>query len=82
MAYGGPVLFACFLKLTQDSLALVHPILLEALLSYISAYQDSKWTGLMGTVPFPGYVIAVLMFATSMAQTVILQQVIGRYLDH
>lgn len=76
MAYGGPILVALFLKVIQDSLAFVQPFLLEALLSYISEYQESKGSGFMAhATPLFGYTIAVIMFIASMIQTVILHQV-------
>ncbi|KAI9460421.1 P-loop containing nucleoside triphosphate hydrolase protein [Boletus coccyginus] len=75
VAYGVPYLGAGLLKLLQDSLAFVQPLLLRAILSYISEYQDNKGADVMaGSTPLLGYAIAILMFAASMAQTVILHQ--------
>ena len=82
IAYGAPYLVAGLLKLLQDSLAFLQPLLLRALLSYISEYQENKGVGIVaGTTPVFGYVIAVVMFATSIAQTVILHQVTKHFID-
>ncbi|KAG9309821.1 P-loop containing nucleoside triphosphate hydrolase protein [Chiua virens] len=75
VAYGRPYLLAAFLKLIQDSLTFVQPALLAALLSYISDYQDDKEAGLLAaTTPLLGYSLAILMFVSSMVQTIILHQ--------
>ncbi|KAH0839445.1 P-loop containing nucleoside triphosphate hydrolase protein [Lanmaoa asiatica] len=53
----------------------VQPVLLRALLSYISEYQDNKGAGILASsTPLLGYAIAIIMFVASMAQTVILHQ--------
>ncbi|KAF8436032.1 hypothetical protein L210DRAFT_3632182 [Boletus edulis BED1] len=75
IAYGGPYISAGVLKLIQDSLAFVQPVLLRALLSYISEYRENKGAGLIaGATPLVGYAIAILMFVASMIQTIILHQ--------
>ncbi|KAG8218162.1 P-loop containing nucleoside triphosphate hydrolase protein [Butyriboletus roseoflavus] len=75
VAYGGPYLGAGLLKLVQDSFAFLQPVLLRALLSYISQYQDNKGAGILpSSTPLLGYAIAILMFAASMAQTIVLHQ--------
>ncbi|KAG6330747.1 hypothetical protein ID866_8342 [Astraeus odoratus] len=74
-AYGGPYLFATFLKLVQDSLAFVQPQLLRWLLSFISEYQTAKgWNFVGGPIAFEGFAVAMIMFGASMVQTVILHQ--------
>ncbi|KAG8218181.1 multidrug resistance-associated protein 1 [Butyriboletus roseoflavus] len=75
VAYGGPYLGAGLLKLLQDSLAFAQPILLRILLSHISGYQDNKHAEFMAsTTPLLGYTVAILMFAVSVAQTILLHQ--------
>ncbi|KAG6375249.1 ABC transporter type 1, transmembrane domain-containing protein [Boletus reticuloceps] len=75
IAYGGPYISAGVLKLIQDSLAFVQPVLLRALLSYISEYRENKGAGLIaGATPLVGYAIAMLMFVASMIQTIIVHQ--------
>ncbi|KAF8548045.1 P-loop containing nucleoside triphosphate hydrolase protein [Imleria badia] len=79
IAYGGPYVVAGLFKLLQDSLAFVQPVLLRALLSYITEYQENKGAGIIaGATPLLGYAIAILMFAASMAQTVIVHQYFQR----
>ena len=67
------------LKLLQDCLAFLQPQLLRLLLSFISDYQsarpDDSGTVIGGPSALQGFAIAVLMFAASIAQTVILHQV-------
>ncbi|KAN0098013.1 P-loop containing nucleoside triphosphate hydrolase protein [Tylopilus felleus] len=79
VAYGAPYLVAGILKLIQDSLAFVQPVLLRALLSYISQYQQDKGLAVVASAtPLLGYAIAIVMFVASMAQTVILHQYFQR----
>ncbi|THH32362.1 hypothetical protein EUX98_g1802 [Antrodiella citrinella] len=76
VSYGGPYMYAGFLKLVQDLLAFLQPQLLRWLLSYISTYQSARLAGLSDSGPskLEGFAIAVLMFVASIAQTVILHQ--------
>jgi len=77
LSYGGPYMGAAFLKILQDSLAFLQPQLLRLLLAYISNYQTTKGAAnlLVGSSPLEGYFIAIIMFVTSMTQSVILHQV-------
>ena len=78
VAYGGPYAFALFLKIIQDSLAFLQPQLLRWLLSYISDYQSARLGGSLlesGPSKLEGFAIAVLMFVSSVAQTIVLHQV-------
>ncbi|KAG1838637.1 P-loop containing nucleoside triphosphate hydrolase protein [Suillus subalutaceus] len=76
LSYGGPYMGAAFLKLLQDSLAFLQPQLLRWLLAYISNYQSTKGAAniLVGPSPLEGYIVAIIMFVTSMAQSVVLHQ--------
>ncbi|KAG1817496.1 P-loop containing nucleoside triphosphate hydrolase protein [Suillus subaureus] len=76
LSYGGPYVGAALLKLLQDSLAFLQPQLLRWLLAYISSYQSTKGMAnlLVGPSPLEGYIVAVIMFMTSMAQSVVLHQ--------
>ncbi|KAG1888634.1 ABC transporter type 1, transmembrane domain-containing protein [Suillus subluteus] len=76
LSYGGPYMGAAFLKLLQDSLAFLQPQLLRWLLAYISNYQSTKGAAniLVGPSPVEGYIVAIIMFVASMAQTVVLHQ--------
>lgn len=74
VAYGSPYAFALGLKIVQDALAYLQPQLLRWLLSYISIYQSSRVSG-GGPTATEGFAVAVVMFAASMAQTIILHQV-------
>ncbi|KAG2035311.1 P-loop containing nucleoside triphosphate hydrolase protein [Suillus americanus] len=76
LSYGGPYMGAAFLKLFQDSLAFLQPQLLRWLLAYISNYQSTKGMAnlLVGPSPLEGYIVAIIMFVASMAQTVVLHQ--------
>ena len=77
-AYGGSYAFAGGLKLLQDCLSFLQPQLLRWLLSYISSYQSARPDGIVqhgAPTPFEGFAIAFVMFAASIAQTIILHQV-------
>lgn len=74
-AYGGSYAFAALLKITQDCLSFLQPQLLRWLLAYISEYQTARSHGTATPSPFEGFAIAVIMFAASVAQTIILHQV-------
>jgi ABC-type multidrug transport system fused ATPase/permease subunit len=80
LSYGGPYMGAAFLKILQDSLAFLQPQLLRLLLAYISNYQTTKGAAnlLVGSSPLEGYFIAIIMFVTSMTQSVILHQYFQR----
>ncbi|SJL03580.1 related to YCF1-Vacuolar ABC transporter responsible for vacuolar sequestration of glutathione-S-conjugates [Armillaria ostoyae] len=75
ISYGGPYALAAGMKLLQDCLSFLQPQLLRWLLSYISIYQSARYAH-DSTKPHPleGFLIAVLMFVASVAQTVILNQ--------
>ncbi|KAJ7248513.1 P-loop containing nucleoside triphosphate hydrolase protein [Mycena rebaudengoi] len=73
LAYGGPYLVAVFLKITQDSLATLQPLLLRWFLSYIWRYQNSS-----NANPTEGFLIAVIMFVASVTQTILLSQYFQR----
>ncbi|KAL4067103.1 P-loop containing nucleoside triphosphate hydrolase protein [Scleroderma yunnanense] len=75
VTYGGPYLFAAFLKILQDTLAFVQPQLLRWLLAFISNYQTAKgWNFVQGPNAFEGFAVALIMFGASIVQTVILHQ--------
>ncbi|KAH7930359.1 P-loop containing nucleoside triphosphate hydrolase protein [Leucogyrophana mollusca] len=79
ISYGGPYLFAACLKLVQDGLAFLQPQLLRWLLAYISDYQSTKGTRLSSeSNPLEGYSVAIIMFAASITQTLILHQYFQR----
>ncbi|KAF8527278.1 P-loop containing nucleoside triphosphate hydrolase protein [Gautieria morchelliformis] len=78
VAYGGPFAFAAFLKVIQDVLAFLQPQLLRILLSYITAYQQSREEGVKGPSPYQGFAIALLMFMAALCQTAILHQYFQR----
>lgn len=77
-AYGGSYAFAALLKITQDCLSFLQPQLLRWLLAYISEYQTARSHGTATPSPFEGFAIAVIMFAASVAQTIILHQYFQR----
>ncbi|KAG2056246.1 multidrug resistance-associated ABC transporter [Suillus hirtellus] len=76
LSYGGPYAGAAALKILQDILAFLQPQLLRWLLAYISNYQSTKGASnlLVGPSPLEGYVVAIIMFVASMAQSVVLHQ--------
>ena len=63
------------LKVIQDALAFLQPQLLRWLLSYISAYQSSRFSD-DGPIAIEGFAIATIMFVASIVQTIILHQVL------
>ncbi|KAF8586432.1 metal resistance protein YCF1 [Ramaria rubella] len=81
VAYGGPFAFALFLKIIQDCLAFSQPQLLRLLLSYITAYQQSREDGVKGPSPYEGFAIALLMFFASMTQTTVMHQYFQRVFE-
>ena len=84
VAYGGPFAFALFLKIVQDSLAFLQPQLLRWLLAYISDYQSARFGGSLhetGPSKLEGFSVALLMFISSVAQTIVLHQVRVAYRD-
>lgn len=84
VAYGGPFAFALFLKIVQDSLAFLQPQLLRWLLAYISDYQSARFGGSLretGPSKLEGFSVALLMFISSVAQTIVLHQVCVTYRD-
>jgi ATP-binding cassette subfamily C (CFTR/MRP) protein 1 len=82
-AYGGPYLFAAGLKVIQDLLAFLQPQLLRLLLAYISAYQTSRndrddvlrGREILSSPGVKGFAISFIMFAASVMQSIILNQV-------
>ena len=80
-AFGRPFVFAGFLKLLQDMLAFSQPWLLKQLLVFIASFATSG-SGSDGVAePEPlywGYIIAVSMFLTAIAQTLLLHQYFHR----
>lgn len=74
-AYGGQYGLAGFLKIVQDCLAFLQPQLLRWLLSYVSIYQAARENGDDLPNPLIGFMIAAIMFAAAVTQTVILHQV-------
>ncbi|PCH44281.1 multidrug resistance-associated ABC transporter [Wolfiporia cocos MD-104 SS10] len=79
-AYGGPYAFAASLKIIQDMLAFLQPQLLRWLLAYISNYQSARFWDDDSSKPstVEGFVIAAIMFAASIVQTIILHQYFQR----
>ncbi|KAH7902881.1 hypothetical protein BJ138DRAFT_1021414, partial [Hygrophoropsis aurantiaca] len=77
LSYGGPYLFAAFLKIVQDALAFLQPQLLRWLLAFISSYQSNKGTASEPS-PLEGFSVAIIMFVASMTQTLILHQYFQR----
>ncbi|KAL1745932.1 P-loop containing nucleoside triphosphate hydrolase protein [Schizophyllum fasciatum] len=68
LSYGGPYAAAACMKVVQDCLNFLQPQLLRWLLAYISEYQRAA----------EGFLIAIIMFAAGMAQTIILNQYFQR----
>lgn len=71
--YGGPFIRAGIFKTGSDFLAFVQPQLLKFLISFVQSYSTNE--------PEPvsrGAIIALGMFAVSVAQTVFLHQYFGR----
>jgi hypothetical protein len=80
IAYGGPYAIAAGLKILQDLLAFLQPQLLRWLLSYISWYQGTRYQPDERPNGLQGFAIAIIMFITSVMQTICLNQV--SLLDH
>jgi ATP-binding cassette subfamily C (CFTR/MRP) protein 1 len=76
VAYGGPFAIAAGLKVTQDLLAFLQPQLLRWLLSYISVYQDARFSPGSRPSKAEGFVIPLIMFFASIVQTICINQVI------
>jgi ATP-binding cassette subfamily C (CFTR/MRP) protein 1 len=78
VSYGGPFVFAACLKVTQDCLAFLQPQLLRLFLSFISAYQSARQSGMsdqLAPSPVEGLSIATLMFLAAVVQSIVLHQV-------
>ncbi len=75
VAYGGPYAVAAGLKITHDLLAFLQPQLLRWFLSYISAYQETRFNATERPSKSEGFLIALLMFVASVVQTIFLNQV-------
>ncbi|KAF9525987.1 multidrug resistance-associated ABC transporter [Crepidotus variabilis] len=78
IAYGGPYAAAAILKVLQDVLAFAQPQLLRWLLSYISLYQEARFSPDVRPSQVEGFMIAGLMFVTSIIQTICLNQYFQR----
>lgn len=77
-SYGGPYIFAAFLKLLQDSLSFLQPQLLRLFLSFISSYQSARLHGMdehLAPSALEGFSIAGLMFLAAIIQSIVLHQV-------
>jgi ATP-binding cassette, subfamily C (CFTR/MRP), member 1 len=72
VAYGGPYAFAALLKIICDCFSFLQPQLLRWLLSFITRYTNNH--SIDGPSPYEGFSIAVLMFITSIIQTIIMHQ--------
>ncbi|KAG6908349.1 hypothetical protein DXG01_005167 [Tephrocybe rancida] len=82
VSYGKPYAVAAVLKVLHDCLALLQPQLLRWLLSFMSRYQTGHYKDSPdGSEGLQGFVISVLMFAVSIAQTVALNQYFQRTLE-
>lgn len=71
-SFGTPFLIAAGYKLVQDSLAFVQPQILRRLLSFVDQWELSTEKD-RGT-PLRGFVLVLLLFITSMIQTMSLHQ--------
>lgn len=68
-AFGKPFFFAAFLKMIQDILAFAQPQLLKRLLAFVEDYNYRHSEPLIN-----GYILAFIMFACAIVQTVVLHQ--------
>lgn len=77
VAYGGPYAVAAGLKVVHDLLAFLQPQLLRLFLSYVSAYQETRYNETERPSKFEGILIPITMFIASVLQTIIINQVSG-----
>ncbi|PKI84854.1 hypothetical protein MVES_001270 [Malassezia vespertilionis] len=73
-SYGTPFLVAAVYKLVQDSLAFVQPQILKSLLAFVQNWERHRDDPAQHGTVLRGYVLAMLLFLTSLIQMVCLHQ--------